>query len=167
MERFVHCQGCGAQVPGLEGRPHKYIGASAGCWEVYGRVLAKEYGEYGYPAHTHRLTVDAYAVQHPGTPSRQSIQSVNAHLASLCLVLERGLTGRQATSALARIAVRAGEFAWLEPPVPNGALTVLDVAAAADLEEHERLVRRWAEGVWAAWQEHHAHVRGSLERCWG
>jgi hypothetical protein len=56
-------------VKNKPGKPHKYIGAVAGCWEIYGEILAKEYGEYGYPELTHRLTVDTYAVQHPGTPS--------------------------------------------------------------------------------------------------
>jgi uncharacterized protein (DUF885 family) len=35
----------------------KYIGASAGCWEIYGEILAKEFGEYRYPEPTHQLTV--------------------------------------------------------------------------------------------------------------
>ena len=37
----------------------------------------------------HQLTVDAYAIQHPGKPSAQSIQSVCVHLISLYASLER------------------------------------------------------------------------------
>ena len=80
---LVRCPGCGALVPDVPGLPHPYIGASAGCWEIFGQILAKEYGDYGYPITTHQLTVDAYAVQHPGQPERRSIQSVNSHLISL------------------------------------------------------------------------------------
>lgn len=76
----IQCYGCGALVPNFEGStPHPYIGASAGCWSIYGEILAKEFGEYEYPS-IHRLTVDAYCVQHPGTSSRKSIQSVAVHL---------------------------------------------------------------------------------------
>ena len=86
---IVLCPDCGALTPDVDGPTHPYVGASVGCWAMYGEVLAKEYGEYRYPS-VHRLTVDAYSVQHPGTPSRRSIQSVAVHLVSLYLVLERG-----------------------------------------------------------------------------
>jgi hypothetical protein len=48
-----------------------------------------EYGPLDYPD-VHRLTVDTYAVQHPGRPTPQTIQSVTVHLISLSCVLERG-----------------------------------------------------------------------------
>ena len=96
---LIPCVGCGALVPDVAGPTHPYIGASRGCWAIYGEVLAKEYGEYGYPP-VHGLTVDAYAAQHPGTPSRQAIQSVAVHLIALYLVLERGYGFARATEAL-------------------------------------------------------------------
>ena len=88
-DALIPCAGCGAIVPNTDGPTHRYIGASPGCWQRYGQLLAREYGEYAYPDE-HRLTVDAYAVQHPGVPGKQSSQSVAVHLMSLCLVLERG-----------------------------------------------------------------------------
>ncbi len=103
MNRLSKCHGCGALVKDLPGGPHKYIGASAGCWGVFGEVLAREYGEFAYPDPTHRLTVDTYAVQHPGKPGRQAIQSVNVHLMGLYLVLEQGLNGPQATRAIGKV----------------------------------------------------------------
>jgi hypothetical protein len=36
---------------------------------------------------------------------------------------------------------RADEFAWLDPPSYKGSLTILDVAAAAELDEHQVMVR--------------------------
>ena len=66
----IKCYGCGALVNNIEGQPHKYIGAPQGCWDLHGKSLAKEYGEYNYPELTHRLTVDTYAIQHPGQPNR-------------------------------------------------------------------------------------------------
>jgi hypothetical protein len=91
------CPGCGALVPDTDGPTHPYIGASPGCWAIYGEVLAREYREYAYPP-VHRLTVDA--AQHPGVPSRGSIRSVALHLISLYLILERGYEPERATAAI-------------------------------------------------------------------
>ena len=157
-EKLIACSGCGAQVRDLPGQPHPYIGAAAGCWEVYGQVLAKEYGEYGYPELTHRLTVDTYAVQHPGRPGRRSIQSVNLHLASLYLILEKGWSSPAVSAALQKSLKQGGRFTWLEPPMPNGRITVLDVARAPDLAAHQEIVEAWARDVWAAWSHHHERV---------
>lgn len=85
----VGCFSCGALVPQTAGPTHRYMESSPGCWSVYGEVLVREYTDALY-ASLHRLTVDAYAVQHPGRPSPQSIQSVAVHLISLCLILDRG-----------------------------------------------------------------------------
>ena len=86
--KFEACFGCGALVPKKNGPTHQYIGASPGCWEIFGEVLAKEYEEYDYPP-VHRLTVDAYAAQHPGTPSKKSIQSVAIHVIGLTTKLTK------------------------------------------------------------------------------
>jgi hypothetical protein len=150
----LRCPGCGGVFPDTNGLTHAYIGASPGCWTVYGDMLVQEYGEYKYPA-VHRLTVDTYAVQHPGKPSRRSIQSVAGHLISLHLVLDRGLDAQKATEALRWAATQKGRFIWLEPPPSLGTLTILDMARARDLTEHVRLVERWAKSVWDAWAEHH------------
>ena len=64
-------------VDNIEGKPHNYIGAVQGCWNLYGIILAKEYLKYNALELTHRLTVDTYAVQHPGYPNRRSIQKGN------------------------------------------------------------------------------------------
>ncbi|QZZ22230.1 hypothetical protein J5X98_07530 [Leptothermofonsia sichuanensis E412] len=165
MTELISCYGCGALVKDIPGESHKYIGASAGCWEVYGEILAKEYGEYGYPETVHRLTVDTYAIQHPGKPSHQSIQSVNTHLISLNLVLEKGLEGAEATQAIRKILDYASEFVWLEPPVPNGRMTVLDVVRAKDFLEHQALVQKWARDVWNAWSVYHHIVRQLVSWC--
>lgn len=154
----IACDGCGAWVAVSDGPTHEYIGASPGCWSIYMDVLGREYGPYGFPE-CHRLTVDAYAVQHPGIPSRRSTQSVAAHLIALHLVLDRSVRPRAVTAHLRSIVHNAGRFVWLEPPSFTGTLSILDVAAANDLAAHERVVWRWAASVWAAWAPHHAAVR--------
>lgn len=152
------CPGCSAEVPKSDGPTHAYIGASPGCWAIFGQVMAREYGEYGYPS-VHRLTVDAYAAQHPGTSSRRSIQSVAAHLISLHLLLQRGYDADRATQGIRDALVYRSRFVWLEPPAALGALTILDVHGAADLTAHVDRVDRWARAVWEAWAPHHATIQ--------
>lgn len=151
------CPGCRAKFEKREGPTHPYIGASAACWAAYGDVLAREYGEYGYPA-IHRLTVDAYAAQHPGIESRQSIQSVAVHLIGLYLWLECGLPANEITRRIGE-AVKRGGFHWLTPPEVLGSLTIQDVVQSANLDEHIIQVHAWARSVWDAWQVHAATVK--------
>ena len=158
------CVGCGALVPEIEGPTHRYLGASPGCWAVYGEVLEKEYGDYLRYAPVHRLTVDAYAAQHPGVPSPQSIQSVAVHLIRLHLVLERGLRPERANAAMQWTVSRSKRFVWLDPPVSLGEITILDVRDAKDPDEHIERVREWARSVWEAWAPHHETVRRWADR---
>ena len=157
----TRCIGCGGLVPQMDGPTHRYMESSPGCWHVYGELLAREYSDQAFRV-AHRLTVDSYAVQHPGRPTPQAIQSVCLHLISLCLVVERGLTAAYATRVMGE-ATRAKErFFWLTPPVSLGAVTVSDVASPATASQHEERVRAWAEAAWSAWEQHHATVRGWL-----
>lgn len=107
----------------------------------------------------HRLSVDAYAVQHPGGESRQAIQSVGIHLARLCLFLERGLASEDANAAMLRIGQGKAGMVKLERPASLGTITVASVLAAADPEAHAQMSRRWAESAWQAWSAHHPTVR--------
>lgn len=147
------CPGCGALFPPSDGPTHRYIGACAGCWAVFGEVLAREYGDLRYAA-VHRLTVDAYAAQHPGVPSPQSISSVAVHLVGLCVTFEPRFAGRRPLDAIRRAAMRKVEFVCLEPPASRGSITVLDVHAARDPVDHAERVTRWARDVWSAWRGH-------------
>jgi hypothetical protein len=158
---MIPCIGCKAPVPDIDGPSLQYPNAaSPGCYQVYGQILAREYGEYAYPD-VHRLTVDCYAVQHPGDETRQTIQSVNLHLISLCLVLEYDFKPRYVTRLMGRAKrILEPDFVWLEPPESPGAITVLDVVDAASLSEHEALVNAWAQFTWEAWNSHHATIHG-------
>jgi hypothetical protein len=121
-------------------------------------VLAREYEDFRY-AKLHRLTVDCYAVQHPGEPTPQSIQSVAVHLIGLLWSIERGKPGVEATHALQRAAAHKKEFVWLDPPAVRGEVTVKDLLAAEDPEAHQECVLRWAESMWRAWAPRHDTVR--------
>ena len=107
----------------------------------------------------HRLTVDAYAVQHPGKETPAAIKSVGVHLVRLYLMLEGGLHLEEANAAMQKLTQVKHRFHWLTPPDNRGGLTVRDVHAAASAGEHVKLVQAWAESVWLAWKAHHGQVR--------
>jgi hypothetical protein len=112
----------------------------------------------------HRLTVDAYCAQHSGLPERRTIQSINVHLAGLCLVMERGMPGDMARRYIARLIEKHEDrFRWLRPPTAFGKVRVTDVLAANSPSAHVRQVQQWAEAVWTAWEPHHEHIRGLVE----
>jgi len=158
VSKKIICIGCGARVAEGDGPAHKYIGASPGCWALYGEVLAREYTDPRYGT-AHQLTVDAYAAQHPGTPSPQSIQSVTVHLVGLYVVCELGRSPQQARKTIQRAVQHKKDFIWLEPPRPLGSMTIVDIHKAKDHSEHNALVRDWAVSVWKAWEPHHAMIR--------
>jgi hypothetical protein len=166
MSGGASCPGCGVVLPEYDGPTHPYIGASAACWALYGELLAFEYAELGYPE-CHRLTVDAYAVQHPGRREPRSIQSVAAHLAGLYLVLERGMDGPKATAFKNRVAAGNPGFRWLDPPQTNRALTIRDVFEIRRELRHCDAVQAWARSVWETWEPHHDTVRHWVEEALG
>ena len=124
----------------MDGPTHRYMESSPGCWSVYGEVLAREYSDPAYAA-AHRQTVDAFAVQHPGQPSPQSIHSVGVHLIRLCLILECGFSDIASGHAMEVIASRKSMLHWLTPPDSTGAVTAIDVWRTSGLHEHVTAVR--------------------------
>lgn len=158
LDQQERCIGCGAIVPVEDGPPHRYLESAPACWRLFGEVLAREYEDPTYWK-VHQLTVDAYAVQHPGRASAQTIQSAAIHLVRLCLQLERGVTQEELLRATRALAKSKGQLTWLSPPESRGALTILDVHAAADAVEHASKVRAWAAESWSAWEQHHDQVR--------
>lgn len=157
----TRCFSCKGLVPNVEGPTHEYILSHPGCWRLYGEILAKEYSPANYDPDLHRITVDTYAVQHPGSSERRAIQSVTVHLISLHATFERGARSK-AANALMRKALGDDSFIgglrWLEPPSFDLTLTVSDVVRAGSPKEHAELVRSWGESVWRVWRDRHGEV---------
>lgn len=149
---------CKGWFADIDGPTHKYMQSTPGCWAAFGRVLAREYEDQRFFG-VHRLTVDAYAVQHPGVATRQSIQSVGVHLVRLCLFLERNLSPGKANDAMLAAAKQKAQYHWLEPPASLGTITVADVEAAMGVKAHESAVRAWAAQMWDVWASYHPIVR--------
>ena len=159
MAEHESCPGCGATLPRVIGPTHRYIGASPACWAIY--TALSNAGEPPIaPTPARALIVDAYAAQHPGTPSPQAIQSVAVHLLALYGVFVRGVDPGTALW-IRRRALREhngrkhGRFQWLTPPDFAGSLTVADIAQAPTPPARAELAGRYVEEVWACWSESH------------
>lgn len=141
------CEDCGAVV--LEGK--------AGCQKLFEAVVARELGDYRY-GKTHRLTVDAYSLQHP-EPYMRSGKSFAAHLTGVCAALEY--------TDPSKINRRVQQWLSGNPvidkpdslPEHRGDLTIAYVLAATDAEEHDQRVWEWARTVWEAWSGYHTLAR--------
>jgi hypothetical protein len=141
------CKDCGAVV--AQGK--------AGCLKLFEEILAREFSDYRY-GKIHRLTVDAYSLQHPDAYMRSG-KSFAAHLTGMCARFEYEDT----------LALNQAVQKWLSTnpkiekpaqiPEQRGNLTITYIHSAADAEEHTKRVREWARDVWGAWSEHHALAR--------
>ena len=150
------CIGCGGEFVAVEGPVHRYMTSSPACWAAYGRILAAEYSD-PVLMEVHRLSVDAFAVQHPGQGSRQAIQSVGLHLARLFFQLERRASPEESHAFMLRAAARKAELPKLPAPA-SFEITVADVAPLAGTPGHAAAVRKWAESAWRAFGPAHAFI---------
>lgn len=158
---LVPCPDCGATVPDVDGPTHAYIGGNAGCWAAWGDLQVRAYADPALAA-VFPLAVDAYAAQHHGAEGRRQAQSVWVHLVSLCAVLERGREPVDGIRLKQDLLRDDPVFAWLEPPLDPGPITVLDVAATSG-PEAAGVVRRWAASVWDAWSAHRDAIRARTD----
>ena len=146
------CVGCAAEFDAIDGPIHRYMTSSPACWARYGELLGVLAVQPG--AMESRLyCVDAFAVQHPGTPNPQAIQSMAVHLLNMYGYLVRGLPVTPP-----RLAGHKGAFRWLNPPAKAAARTVRDVPLSGDAGAIAAASRAWVEAAWAAWAEHHAQI---------
>lgn len=154
------CPDCGSVVPQVpEGPTHPYFGSSPGCWALYTAMLGREFRSWD--AETHRLSVDTYAVQHPGTSTGQAaINSVGIHLIALCLHFEKNLPVSQIIRTMGELSKsRLFQVHWLAPPEDPYPVTVIDLLDATSPEDYSARVLRWAETTWDVWGAHHDQVR--------
>ncbi|MFK8052002.1 MAG: DUF5946 family protein [Woeseiaceae bacterium] len=143
------CMGCGGLFDDEKGPVHDYMLSSPGCWAQYGLILAREYQNPELFASAHRLTVDAYALQHPGKNNeRRAYQSVRIHYTSLHLIFAHDLRHAEATEALKQLA--QGSFSPLTSRPSDFEVTVSDVLKS-DLENHAAAVARWARCAYDRW----------------
>lgn len=151
------CVGCGATVPVVQGPVHRYMTAAPGCWVMFADRLAPMYHNPHFTT-ARQLSVDAYAVQHPGSPNSQAIQSVAAHLLSLYAYIELNQPVTGAPRLLARATSVKALYVWLTPPSYVPRRTVADMPHTADPTVVTVAAWEWARAAWDAWRAHHAQV---------
>jgi hypothetical protein len=149
------CPQCGAED----------VGGEEGCNARFQEVVGREFSQPEL-FQIHRLTVDAYSLQHPDRYMK-SAKSAVAHLTGMCWAMEGDLDPRTSI-ALSRFldGTPAFERPQLMPaPLERGSLTIQHIHSAPDSAEHVRRVKEWARGVWAAWADHHDQARGWVEEA--
>lgn len=153
----VKCIGCGSILPEQEGPVHAYMHSSPACFAAFGRLLASEYSsEELLPVH--RLTVDTWALQHPGSDGdRRAIQSVGLHLARLYLQLHAARPPKEINAVMLDFSKAKHTLVHLAPP-PSFRMTVADIAGAAGSGAHASNVRAWAGATWQDYAHHHAYI---------
>lgn len=145
---MASCPSCGA--PG--------VGGLEGCLSLFGTLGAREFEDPAYFA-AHRLTVDAYCLQHPDQYMKSS-KSAAAHLAAMCWTMENRRE-RHMPAALKRWVDGPRVFTRVVPPPPGqrGVLTLLSLADAADAADYEVRAFAWATSAWNAWSAHWPQAR--------
>jgi hypothetical protein len=163
------CVGCKAVLPKLiGGATHRYMESSPSCWAAFGLLNDPTYQLE--PSAFNALVVDAYAAQHPGVPTNQTINSVAIHLMVLYGVFEQKHQPNQALWLRMRPGrpsqtAKHNRFFWLEPPSFDSSLTVADVIAAATTQERSKIAKVWIQEVWQRWSElHHQQVATWFEK---
>jgi len=139
------CAGCG------------WLGGAAGCRARFEQALARDFSNPLFFA-THRLLVDAYALQHPDEYCR-SAKSLAAHLVGLFLILE-GETGTAIGAAHLRSWLD-GPVTLEKPPIPpaRGEVTLGDLAAAGEPAQWREALLGWARSIWQAYRPLHDLAR--------
>ena len=155
MELTVRCPGCRAWVPATEGPTHRYMLSAPACWAAYGELTAVLLSDAAAGSHR-QWCVDAFAVQHPGEPNEQAIQSVAAHLLSLYAMLELKAPPAASHRVINRVTARKGDYFWLTPP-DEFTVTARDVLA--DRAQLPDASHRWARSAWEAWGRHHDQIK--------
>lgn len=131
--------------------------SSPACFAAFTSVLAAEYSD---PAllQTHRLTVDTYAVQHPGDRSdRRAVQSVGLHLARLYVQIESERPPLETNAVMLDFSQHKSSLVVLNPPTAFRA-TIADVLPVCGTPDHAETVRKWANTIWADWALHHQYI---------
>lgn len=158
MER---CPGCRRNFLRSDGPTHPYMVSSPACWARFGEILAREYSTPELQI-THRLSVDAYAVQHPGGKDRRAIQSVGLHLARLAIQLQTPLPPNGANDVMLKLGRSKHTLRYLRRP-ESFSITVAQIPLRGSDDEHMDAVRRWASEAWRAWSAHHDDIHRWIE----
>lgn len=111
---------------------------------------------HGDPRFIHQHVVDAFAAQHADENSKPI--GLTFALVGLYLHVERGFTGRQVQRAHMALARKKRTWPRFPLPADRGAITAVDVMAAAEGAARDRVISEWCAAVWKAFGESRAEV---------
>ena len=160
--QLEQCPDCGIQLPTYpqDARPtHKYIGASASCWELFVNLNhASVPSLASYPGRG--LILDAYCVQHHSVPSPAAIQSVAVHLLVLYGVFMRDVPLNRAQWIRERgvrpLKIHRHErYHWLTPPSQTDLLTIGDIVNGESPAERTAIAQKYVKQVSELWLSVH------------
>ena len=157
------CLSCGLQTKKTDEPVHKYLLSTPGCWAKFGQLLALEYQDLQY-GRVHEISVDAYALQHPGEKSSQTINSAHIHLAGLYAYFKLGRNFDELDLIKREVAKHKQNFLWLEPPKNMERINVGTVLQASNATEHGVQVEKWAHYIFGKWEVHHSVIANMLQR---
>jgi hypothetical protein len=142
------------------------VGGVEGCNALFQEVVGREFSQPEL-FQVHRLTVDAYSLQHP-TQYMKSAKSAVAHLLGMCWAME-ATDGPHVARAMSRFLDGVKHLERPDPPpsLSRGPRQITYVHAAPDSAAHIERVREWAGGVWEAWYVHHEKARAWMREAQG
>jgi hypothetical protein len=135
--------------------------SEAECKRHFEVILAKEFSDFRYMS-IHRLTVDAYSLQHPD-PYMLSAKSFAAHLTGMCCFMECGGNRDLLRTLQQWLGGRREDLEKPELLKDLGELTIAHVIEATDGAGHERRVEEWAADIWRAYAVYHDLARDWIE----
>jgi hypothetical protein len=147
------CEDCGAFVEGGRG----------GCLKLFEEVIAREFSDYRY-GRVHRLTVDAYSLQHPDKYMRSG-KSFAAHLTGMCAAVEHEDAPALNQAVQKWLSTNPHVEKPARLPERRGDLNITYIHGAGDADEHVKRVREWARDAWGAWAEHHELARRLIDEA--
>lgn len=116
---------------------------------------------HGDPAFLHQHVVDAWAAQHADATTKPI--ALTFALVGLYLHMERGFTGRQVQRAHMALARHRQDWPSLPLPADRGAITAIQVMAAAAGPDRDGAIDSWCASVWDAFHEARADVAELLQ----
>lgn len=156
------CIGCGLKTERVEGEIHRYMLSSPKCWSLYEELLAREYQNPKYMS-IHTLTVDAYALQHPGENNQQANSSVYVHLLSAYAYFVKKKTIKELVIVKKRATTLSKNLPRLFPVPESYSLRLDTVLKATTAKEREEFVIAWTNSVFLSWKQHHKAIADIYE----
>ena len=139
----TRCEGCGLEIEG----------GTLGCQVLFEQACAANHERPG-PTRSHRVFLDAYALQHPQRYC-ESGKSLFAHLGGLLAEFE--CDGDDAVlAAQGRALGGRVHLPRPDPPAVRGKLTIRDILAAPEGPPRQKAVQRYGKEQWDAWSSLHS-----------